>query len=74
MAVGGFNGTDPAPGLERFQQYVRQGRIRYFIGSGGAGRAAASGSDQARRIAEWVAANLPARTVDGVNIHDLTAG
>jgi len=28
MAVGGFNGTDPAPTLAGFQILVRQGRIR----------------------------------------------
>ena len=32
MAVGGFNGTDPAPTLEQFQQYVADGKIHYFIG------------------------------------------
>ena len=32
MAVGGFNGTDPSPTLEEFQNYVADGRIHYFIG------------------------------------------
>ena len=32
MAVGGFNGTDPAPTLEEFQNYVATRRIHYFIG------------------------------------------
>ena len=32
MAVGGFNGTDPAPTLEEFQSYVAARRIHYFIG------------------------------------------
>jgi 4-amino-4-deoxy-L-arabinose transferase-like glycosyltransferase len=36
MAIGGFNGTDPAPTLAQFQRYVREGRIHYFI-AGGAG-------------------------------------
>ena len=31
MAVGGFNGTDPAPTLAQFQQYVADGKIHYFI-------------------------------------------
>ena len=35
MAIGGFNGTDPAPTLAQFEQYVAQGRIHYFLGSGG---------------------------------------
>ena len=31
MAVGGFNGTDPAPTLAEFQRDVADGRIHYFI-------------------------------------------
>jgi hypothetical protein len=34
MAIGGFNGTDPAPTLAQFQQYVKDGKIHYFIGGG----------------------------------------
>ncbi|KJK59255.1 ArnT family glycosyltransferase [Saccharothrix sp. ST-888] len=37
MALGGFNGTDPSLSLAGFQQYVKEGRIHYFIGSGGGG-------------------------------------
>ncbi len=41
MAIGGFNGTDPAPSLAQFQKYVAEGRIHYYIradgGFGGAG-------------------------------------
>jgi hypothetical protein len=35
MAIGGFNGTDPAPTLSQFEQYVAAGRIHYYIGGGG---------------------------------------
>ncbi|MEU7182688.1 MULTISPECIES: ArnT family glycosyltransferase [Streptomyces] len=31
MAIGGFNGSDPSPTLGQFKQYVRDGRIHYFI-------------------------------------------
>jgi 4-amino-4-deoxy-L-arabinose transferase-like glycosyltransferase len=44
MAIGGFSGSDPAPTLAQFQQYVREGKVHYFvvggggpIGAGGAG-------------------------------------
>ncbi|MFB9904477.1 ArnT family glycosyltransferase [Allokutzneria oryzae] len=70
LAVGGFNGTDPAPTLDEFQSYVRSGRIHYFLG--GAGMQAESGSDESRRIAEWVAATYNSSTVDGVTVYDLT--
>ena len=36
MAIGGFNGTDPAPTLAQFETYVAEGKIHYFIASGGA--------------------------------------
>ncbi|CCH29827.1 glycosyltransferase family 39 protein [Actinosynnema sp. NPDC047251] len=72
MAVGGFNGTDPAPTLAQFQDLVRSGRIHYFLG--GAGMRGESGSDAAERIVEWVADTFTAKTVDGVDVYDLTAG
>ncbi|MGR6924113.1 glycosyltransferase family 39 protein [[Actinomadura] parvosata] len=73
MAVGGFNGTDPAPTLERFQQYVAEGRIHYFVGTGmgGAGRST-GGSDDAARIAAWVQETFTATTVGGTTVFDLT--
>jgi hypothetical protein len=73
MAVGGFNGTDPAPTLARFKQYVAEGRIHYFVGTGMAeGRGAGSGD--AATIAAWVQETYQARTVDGVTLYDLGAG
>ncbi|WP_226359917.1 glycosyltransferase family 39 protein [Pseudonocardia sp. ICBG1142] len=75
LAVGGFNGTDPYPTLAQFQQMVAQHRIHWFIGSAGTGMisTASGGSDDARLIAEWVAATFPAHTVDGVTLYDLGA-
>lgn len=78
MAVGGFNGTDPAPTPERFRAYVAQKKIHYFIVGGmGPGRApgrgrAAGGSDAAQRIAAWVQATFAPRTVGGATVYDLT--
>ncbi|MGY6654951.1 ArnT family glycosyltransferase [Amycolatopsis sp. TRM77291] len=71
MAVGGFNGTDPAPTLERFQEYVRNGQIHYFLGEGMMMRGE-SGSDAAERIAAWVADTFTPTTVDGVTAYDLS--
>ncbi|MEV6622525.1 glycosyltransferase family 39 protein [Amycolatopsis sp. NPDC051106] len=72
LAVGGFNGTDPYPTLEQFQQYVAAGRIHYFLGDG-LTMQGSSGSDAAQRIAEWVASTYRSTTVDGVTVYDLTA-
>jgi len=71
MPVGGFNGSDPSPTLEQFQQYVADGRIHYFIAGGmGGGR---GGEGTASQISEWVEANFTSTTVDGITIYDLTA-
>ncbi|MFZ0130246.1 MAG: glycosyltransferase family 39 protein [Candidatus Dormiibacterota bacterium] len=69
MAIGGFNGTDPAPTLAQFEQYVAQGRIHYFLGSGGG---LGSGSGTSSQIAQWVEQHFTATTVDGVAVYDLT--
>jgi hypothetical protein len=69
MAIGGFNGTDPAPSLAQFEQYVAQGRIHYFLGSGGG---PGGGSGTSAQIAQWVEQHFTATTVDGVTVYDLT--
>jgi 4-amino-4-deoxy-L-arabinose transferase-like glycosyltransferase len=71
MPVGGFNGTDPSPTLEQFQQWVAEGRIHWFIG-GGVGFGGVGGSSVSAQISNWVAANFVSQTVDGVTIYDLT--
>ena len=72
MPIGGFNGTDPSPTLDQFEQYVSEGKVHYFIASG-MGR---MGGDEARgssTITQWVEANFTATDVDGVQLYDLTA-
>jgi len=80
MAVGGFNGTDPAPTLAQFQQYVAEGRIHWFVGGAGMsgmsgmarGGSDTGGSDAAARIAEWVQRSFTPQTVDRVTLYDLS--
>lgn len=76
MAVGGFNGTDPAPTLQEFRQLVENGAIHYFIRShimaGGFGGHTPSGSQASTEIAEWVQAHYNPVAVDDVTIYDLT--
>jgi 4-amino-4-deoxy-L-arabinose transferase-like glycosyltransferase len=78
MAIGGFNGTDPAPTLARFEQYVSAGKIHYFIASGGgfAGGSFGGGgtSNDASQIASWVESHFTAQTVGGVTVYNLTTG
>ncbi|WP_395310551.1 glycosyltransferase family 39 protein [Mycobacterium sp. AMU20-3851] len=74
MAVGGFNGTDPAPTLEQFQQWVTAGRIHYFIETPimAGQRADHGGSRDAIDIADWVRGRFPSRTVADTVVYDLT--
>ncbi len=70
MAIGGFNGTDPAPTLAEFKDLVAQGKIHYFIGSGGGGMGGRSGTSS--EIATWVSENFTATTVGSTTVYDLT--
>ena len=79
MAIGGFNGSDPAPTLAQFQQYVRNGKVHYFIangrggrGFGGGGGFGGPGGNTSSTISTWVSQNFASQTVDGVTIYDLT--
>ncbi len=83
MAIGGFNGTDPAPTLDQFEQYVRSGQIHYYISSngrggfgggfaGGGGIGGGSSASSASAIGSWVASHYTAKTVGGSTIYDLT--
>jgi hypothetical protein len=69
MAIGGFNGTDPAPTLAQFQSFVAGGKIHYFLAGGGRGGASSTGS----AISAWVTANFKSTTVGGMTVYDLTA-
>jgi 4-amino-4-deoxy-L-arabinose transferase-like glycosyltransferase len=80
MAIGGFNGTDPAPTLAQFERYVQHGKIHYFIagggGAGGPGAQVAGGgnatSSTSSQITSWVESHFSPKTVGGVTLYDLT--
>jgi 4-amino-4-deoxy-L-arabinose transferase-like glycosyltransferase len=72
MAIGGFNGTDPAPSLAQFEKYVSEGKIHYFIGGGGIGGQAQGGSSDSSAITQWVESHFEATTIGGSTVYDLT--
>jgi len=78
MAIGGFNGTDPAPSLAQFEKYVSEDKIHYFIASGGSfggGPGGSSGpSGDASLITSWVESHFTATTIGGVTVYNLTTG
>ncbi|MGW4477335.1 glycosyltransferase family 39 protein [Rhodococcus triatomae] len=72
MPIGGFNGSDPSPTLQQFQQYVADGEIHWFVAGGGMG-GGRDGSGTASEISQWVTENFTSTTVDGVTLYDLTS-
>src|SRR6185437_1755623 len=69
MAIGGFNGTDPAPTLAEFEALVAKHEIHYYVGQSGNSFGGGRGSSA---IASWVAAHFKSQTVGGVTVYDLT--
>jgi 4-amino-4-deoxy-L-arabinose transferase-like glycosyltransferase len=67
IGIGGFGGSDPAPTLAQFQQWVHDGQVRYYV-TGEAGGMGGRGSGE---IADWVAANYQATTVGNATVYDL---
>lgn len=86
MAIGGFNGSDPAPTLAQFQRYVAEGKIHYFVSGGGTGGGTGGGpgggteggggmggnSGTSSRISSWVTENFTEVTVGSATFYDLT--
>ncbi|MEU9362394.1 glycosyltransferase family 39 protein [Streptomyces sp. NPDC048301] len=77
MAIGGFNGSDPSPTLAQFKEYVKAGKIHYFIsgGMGGGGMGGGgTGGDQSTssQISSWVQENFTEVTAGSATFYDLT--
>jgi hypothetical protein len=70
LAIGGFNGSDPAPTLAEFEALVAKHEIHYYVGQSGNSFGGGSGSSA---IASWVAAHFKSQTVGGVTVYNLTA-
>ncbi|MDT8910799.1 glycosyltransferase family 39 protein [Amycolatopsis sp. PS_44_ISF1] len=71
MAIGGFSGSDPAPTLRQFQQYVGAGEVHYFVAGG---RGFGGGRGSAGEITTWVERNFRSEIVGGTTVYDLTKG
>ncbi|MDT0344442.1 ArnT family glycosyltransferase [Streptomyces litchfieldiae] len=73
MPIGGFNGSDPSPTLEEFRRLVDSGRVHYFIGTDSPMGLGPGGDEdsEAARITDWVTANFPATTIDGITLYDV---
>ncbi len=75
MAVGGFNGTDPAPTVAQFKSIVADHEIHYFIRGrsmvGGWGHVH-SGSRDAAEITEWVQTHYRPVRLGDLIVYDLS--
>ncbi len=71
MAIGGFNGTDPAPTLAQFERDVAEKKVHSFI-SGGRGLGNGSSGTTASQITGWVESHFTAETINGVTVYDLS--
>ena len=76
MAIGGFTGSDPVPTLARFQTYVADRQITYYIlpepknkDHGGGFFGNSSHTD----ISDWVKANFTSTKVGSDTVYDLRA-
>ena len=72
IAIGGFTGSDNAPTLAQFKQWVAEGKIRYFIGGGNSGGPGGSNGGAASQITQWVTQHYTATKVGSTTVYDLS--
>ncbi|WP_410617907.1 ArnT family glycosyltransferase [Amycolatopsis sp. cmx-8-4] len=70
LAIGGFSGSDPAPTLRQFEQYVADGDIHYYVAGGRGGFGGGRGTSG--EIQTWVEQNFASSTVGSTTVYDLT--
>ena len=68
IAIGGWSGSDDAPTLAQFQQWVAEGKISYYIAGGQGG-----GQGGSSEIQTWVEANYTATTVGNSTVYKLVS-
>ena len=69
MAIGGFNGTDPAPTLSQFKTMMANHEVHYYLGRSSQSFGGGQGSSA---IASWVAAHFKSQTTGGVTVYNLS--
>ena len=79
MAIGGFNGSDSTLTLAQFKQLVKEGKIRYYVTSGGQGKSGdpggAGGPGGNSEIASWATSSGVKVAYGGTQyiVYDLSA-
>ncbi|WP_371364820.1 ArnT family glycosyltransferase [Jatrophihabitans sp. GAS493] len=73
MALGGYNGTDPAITLSAFKQLVATGQVHYYVAdSSGFIGSTDKSTSTAYAIQQWVTSTYTATTVGGTTVYDLS--
>jgi len=70
LAIGIFNGTDPAPTLAAFEKLVSEHKTHYFVGQNRS--SFGGGSGDASQITSWVESHFAGETIQGVTVYPLT--
>jgi 4-amino-4-deoxy-L-arabinose transferase-like glycosyltransferase len=73
IGIGGWSGSDDAPTLAQFKQYVAEGKITYYVAGGQGGGAQGGSTSSAAEILAWVSANYTAQTVGNSTIYNLAS-
>jgi 4-amino-4-deoxy-L-arabinose transferase-like glycosyltransferase len=73
IGIGGWSGSDNAPTLAQFQQYVAEGKISYYVAGGQGGGGRGGSTSAGGEILAWVTANFTAQTVGGSTVYALTS-
>ncbi|MFF0269127.1 ArnT family glycosyltransferase [Kribbella sp. NPDC004536] len=74
IAIGGFSGTDNAPTLAQFKQWVAEGKITYYISGGQSGGGPGGGTTSAAtQIQSWVESTYTATIVGNTTVYNLTS-
>jgi 4-amino-4-deoxy-L-arabinose transferase-like glycosyltransferase len=68
LPVGGFDGTDPYPTLEKFQSLVAEGEVGSLVVQN-LPPLTLEGKGESARIVEWVRENFPAQSSDGTELY-----
>ena len=68
MGMGGFTGSDPAPTLTEFEQWVKAGDITYYVAGGGIG-GGPGGQGSSSQITAWVEAHYKSATIGGETVY-----
>jgi hypothetical protein len=72
MAIGGFNGSDQAISLTRFEELVAAKKVHYFVAGGGMGGPGGGPGGGNAAIESWVTSHFTATTVGGTTVYDLS--